>query len=77
MEKNKIVEKPEWVKIVEILPEIVRQAIGNQCASVIASLVQISLCNRALFFSVVDDATSMVNSYSLSIGRSEKDDKGV
>lgn len=67
MEQKERIEKPDWVNVIETLPEILRQALGNQCANVIASLVNFYLIDPALFSAVVAESQKMIEDYSLGL----------
>lgn len=63
MEQKEKVEKPEWVQIVETLPEIVRQQIGNTCVGLISSLIQLYFIHTELYDAVRNEADSMIADY--------------
>lgn len=63
MEKNEKIEKPAWVEIIESLPEIIRQPIGNTCVGVINSLVQLWFMNPNLYDEVRNEADRIVFEY--------------
>lgn len=56
MEQNEKISKPEWVKLVDGLPEATRQSIGNICASTIQNLAVLALISVDLYESVCDYA---------------------
>lgn len=67
MEQKEKIEKPEWVEIVETLPEIIRQQVGTTCAGLISSLVQIYFIKPELYDAVRNASDGMLHDYWLEI----------
>lgn len=63
MEQKEKIEKPEWVQIVESLPEIVRQPVGNTCVGILTSLIQIYLMRADLYDAVRNEADHLIGVY--------------
>lgn len=63
MEQKEKIEKPEWVEVVETLPEIIRQQVGTTCAGVISSLVQLYYFNDYLFECIIEESKKIVKDY--------------
>ena len=63
MEKNEKIEKPEWVEEIERFPAIIQQQIGNLCAGVIGSLVQLYFLSIPLYDAVRNEADSQIRQH--------------